>query len=116
MRPFRPAAIFLSLYLVVAASCSAGKTGDPVAGAQCQQVLHAACTRAIDDCHLPGYPSTVDDCVSQTLPSCCGDSCDKKALSSQDDIAQCQRAITSAACDVFTAQGLPALCQHVVKY
>lgn len=117
MRPFRSAAIVLSLNLLLASGCSAGSTTDPpLAGAQCQEVLHAACTRAIDDCHLPGYPSTVDACVSQYLPSCCADSCDKKALSSQADIAQCQRAIASATCDVFSSQGLPATCQHVVKY
>lgn len=116
MRPFRPAAIVLSLHLLVAGGCSAGSTGDPVAGAQCQEVLHAACSRAIDDCHLSSYPATVDECVKQYLPSCCDNSCDKKALSSQTDIAQCQRAITSASCDVFSSQGLPAECQHVVQY
>ena len=116
MRAFRPAAIVLSLNLWVVGGCSAGQTGDPLAGAQCQEVLHAACSRAIDDCQVPGYPSTVDACVSQYMPSCCGDSCDKKATSSQDAIATCQRAITTASCDVFSSQGLPAQCQHVVQY
>lgn len=114
MKPFHQAAIFLSLHML--AGCSAGAKSPPLAGAQCQAVLHSACTRAISDCSLSGYPSTVDDCVSQNLPSCCADSCDKKALSSESDIERCQRAITSSACDVFDGGGLPAECIHVVKY
>lgn len=116
MRSFHSAAIALSLHALLAAGCSAGRQEDPLAGAQCRQVLHAACTRAISDCQLPGWASTVDECVTNSLPTCCGDSCDKKALSPQSDIEQCQRAITVAACDVFHQQGLPPECEHVVKY
>lgn len=116
MRWFRSAAIVLSLHVLLGAGCSAGKQEDPNAGAQCQAVLYSACRRAISDCHLSGYPSTVDECVSQYQPSCCGDSCDKKALSPQGDIARCQRAITAAACDVFDGGGLPAECVDVVRY
>lgn len=116
MRAFHHAAIVLSLNVLFGAGCAAGKKEDPVAGAQCQAVLYSACTRAIDDCSLSGYPSTADDCVTEYLPSCCGDSCDKKALSPESDIARCQRAIAAAACNVFDGGGLPPECLHVVRY
>ncbi len=116
MRFFRPAAIVLSLHLLSCLGCSAGQQQPATAGGQCQAVLHAACIRAISDCHLSGYPSSVDDCVSQNQPSCCADSCDKTALSSQSDIERCQRAIAAASCDVFDGGGLPPECLHVVSY
>jgi len=85
--------------------------------AQCDQMMHAYCGRALHTRELLATDQ-LNDCISAGVTSCCSGSCSQTAVSTENDVDNCVADINAASCgnlDITRGGAIPASCQLVVR-
>lgn len=89
------------------------EAGSGTIGDQCTRIYEVLCAKAINTCAQPGF--TLADCVNNGKQSCCVDQCGHAAISTDDAVTACAKAVAQESCNDIVNNAMPPACVGVPK-